>query len=58
MDRDWKEGQTEEEAVQIVEHCIRELQMRFLINQSNFIIKVIDRDGLRTLKYGADPADN
>lgn len=58
MDRDWKEGQTEEEAVQIVEKCIRELQMRFLINQSNFIIKVIDKEGLRTLKYGADPADN
>eukprot|EP00804_Cyclotella_cryptica_P022855 CCRYP_005047-RA/>CCRYP_005047-RA protein AED:0.45 eAED:0.45 QI:145/1/1/1/1/1/3/110/202 len=58
MDRDWEEGLTEEQAVKIVEHCIRELQMRFLINQSNFIIKVIDKDGLRTLKFGADPADN
>lgn len=58
MDRDWDEGLTEDQAVKIVEHCIRELQMRFLINQSNFIIKVIDKDGLRTLKYGADPADN
>lgn len=58
MDRDWDEGLNEGQAVGIVEHCIRELQMRFLINQSNFIIKVIDKDGVRTLKFGSDPADN
>jgi hypothetical protein len=29
-----------------------------LINQSNFIVKVIDKEGVRTLKFGADPADN
>lgn len=58
MDRDWDEGMNEEQAVKVVEHCIKELQMRFLINQSNFIIKVIDKDGVRTLKFGADPADN
>lgn len=58
MDRDWKEGLTQDEAVAIVDKCIRELQVRFLISQPNFIIKVIDKDGVRTLKYGADPADN
>lgn len=58
MDRDWDEGMTEDQAVKIVEKCIRELKMRFLINQSNFIIKVIDKEGVRTLKFGADPADN
>lgn len=58
MDRDWKQGLNESQAVEIVEKCIMELQTRFLIAQSNFIIKVIDKDGVRVLKYGSDPADN
>ena len=58
MDRDWREGLGEDQAVNIVEKCIKELETRFLINQSNFIIKVIDEKGVRTLKFGADPADN
>lgn len=57
MDRDWKEGLTEDEAIAIVEHCMKELQTRFLIAQPNFIIKVIDKDGVKTAKFGADPAD-
>jgi len=58
MDRDYKEGLTQDEAVQIVEKCIQELKVRFLLNQSNFLIKVIDKDGVRVVKFGADPADN
>ena len=58
MDRDWKEGLTEGEAVAIVEKCIKELQVRFLLNQPNFIIKVVDKDGIKTVSYGADPSDN
>jgi len=58
MDRDYKEGLTQDEAVHIVEKCIKELQVRFLLNQSNFLIKVIDKDGVRVVKFGADPADN
>jgi len=58
MDRDWKEGLNQEQAVAIVEKCIKELQVRFLIAQPNFIIKAIDKDGVNTLSFGADPADN
>lgn len=58
FDRDYKEGLTQDEAVEIIEKCIKELEVRFLLNQSNFIIKVIDKDGVRVVKYGADPADN
>jgi len=58
MDRSWTEGLNEGQAVDIVEQCIKVLQMRFLINQSNFIIKVIDKEGVKTLKFGSDPADN
>uniref|UniRef100_A0A7S3Q3G3 Proteasome subunit beta n=1 Tax=Chaetoceros debilis TaxID=122233 RepID=A0A7S3Q3G3_9STRA len=58
MDRHWVEGLTQEKAVAIVDKCIKELEVRFLIAQPNFLIKVIDKDGVRTLKFGADPADN
>jgi 20S proteasome subunit beta 4 len=58
MDRDWKEGLTETEAIDIVEKCIKELQVRFLLNQSNFMIKVIDKDGVKVVKFGGDPTDN
>ena len=58
MDRDWTEGLSQDEAVAIVDKCIKELKVRFLMSQPNFIIKVIDKDGVRTLKFGADPSDN
>lgn len=58
MDKDWKEGLTQDEAVAIVDKCVTELQTRFLLSQPNFIYKVVDKDGVRTLKFGADPADN
>ena len=58
MDRDWKEGLTEQEAIEIVEKCINELQVRFLLNQSNFMIKVVDSNGVKTHSHGADPDDN
>lgn len=58
MDRDWKEGLTKDEAVAIVEKCVKELQVRFLISQPNFMIKNIDKDGVSVVSFGADPADN
>ena len=57
MDRDWQEGLTEDEAIAIVEKCVAELATRFLVAQPNFIIKVIDEGGVRTVKFGEDPAD-
>ena len=59
MDRDYLPGKmTYEKAVEVIEKCIRELQMRFLPSQPNFVLKCIDKDGVRTIKTGADPADN
>jgi 20S proteasome subunit beta 4 len=58
MDKEYIEGSmTQEAALKIVQQCIHELHMRFLISQPNFIIKVIDKDGIRVLSHGADPAD-
>lgn len=57
FDKDCSEAMTEEDAVKIVEKCIREIHTRFLMSQPNFIIKKVDKDGVKTLSFGADPAD-
>lgn len=58
MDRDFEEDMSEEQAIGVIEHCIKELQLRFLPSQPNYIIKVIDKEGVRTVKAGMDPTDN
>jgi len=58
FDKEWKPGMTLDEAVTVIDHCIRELQQRFLISQPNFVVKVVDKDGVRVVKQGADPAEN
>jgi 20S proteasome subunit beta 4 len=58
MDREYLAGLNEEAALKIVRQSIQELHTRFLLSQPNFIIKVIDKDGVRTVDFGSDPADN
>jgi len=58
MDREWKEGMNESEAIEVVVKCIKELQTRFLPNQSNFIVKVVDKDGIKTVREDGDSKDN
>lgn len=61
MDKEYKadvKEMTEEDAINIVNKCIKELQMRFLVSQQNFIIKAIDKDGVRVVSYGSDPTNN
>mmetsp|Transcript_25612 Transcript_25612/g.36101 ORF Transcript_25612/g.36101 Transcript_25612/m.36101 type:complete len:202 (+) Transcript_25612:234-839(+) len=57
MDKEYREGLTEADALLIIEHCIKEIATRFLINQPNFMIKIIDKDGVRVHSFGGDPAD-
>jgi 20S proteasome alpha/beta subunit len=61
MDKEYpatKSECTEEHAVNMINQCIHELHTRFMLAQKNFIIKVIDKDGIRTVAQGADPQDN
>lgn len=60
MDRECKVGEDldEEKAVSIIDKCIHALQARFMVDHSNFIIKVVDKDGIRVIKFGSDPAIN
>ena len=50
FDREWKEGLSLDEALDIVRKCLHELRTRFLISQPVFIIKVVDKDGTRTVQ--------
>jgi 20S proteasome alpha/beta subunit len=58
MDRKYVEGLSEADALAIIDDCIKEIHVRFLISQPNFMIKVIDKSGVRVLKFGGDPADS
>jgi len=58
MDKEYNhEGMSEQDAIDIIKKCIFELHTRFLINQPNFIIKVVDKNGIRVVEHGADPKD-
>jgi len=48
---------TEADAIKIVENCITELGKRFMMDQSAFIIKAIDKDGIRIIRADNDPTD-
>lgn len=50
FDREWKEGLTVEEGLEIVQKCINELAARFMIAQPNFVIKIVDAQGTRRVE--------
>lgn len=58
FDKEYTENITEEGAVKIIEQCINELHTRFMLSQPNFIMKKVDKDGVKVLSFGGDPADN
>jgi 20S proteasome alpha/beta subunit len=49
FDRDFKDGLDVAGCVKVIKNCIHELKTRFLINQPEFMIKVVDKDGIRVL---------
>ncbi|CAM9163286.1 unnamed protein product [Ascophyllum nodosum] len=54
MDRDYIKGLSLDEALSIIDKCIKELHTRFLISQKNFVIKVVTADGIKVIR--APPA--
>jgi len=49
FDREYREGMTLPEAEVVLEKAKKELAVRFLISQPKWIMKVVDKDGVRTL---------
>jgi len=56
FDRHHKKDCTLDEAMELINMCLKELQTRFLINQPDFVIKVIDKNGIRILRAPGAPA--
>ena len=50
LDAHWKEGMTEEEGMHLMKLCIAEINTRFMINMPNWVIKVVDKNGIRVLE--------
>jgi 20S proteasome subunit beta 4 len=50
MDCHWKEGMTVEEGKELMRRCIAELNIRFLISQKHFLVKLITKDGVAVIE--------
>ena len=50
FDREWRPDMTIEDGLDVIRKCIHELSTRFLISQPNFVIKVVDKDGIRVVQ--------
>ena len=49
FDRHWREGMDLDEGLKLVKLCIDQLQKRYVIKTSAFIIKIVDKDGIRQI---------
>jgi len=49
FDRHWKKGMNVEEALNLVEMCMEQLGKRFLINMKTFVVKIVDKNGIRQI---------
>lgn len=50
MDRYYHKDMTLEEGIALLKKCIAELQIRFVGNFKEFLVKVVDKDGVREIK--------
>eukprot|EP00921_Rhytidocystis_pertsovi_P007720 GHVQ01012786.1.p1 GENE.GHVQ01012786.1~~GHVQ01012786.1.p1 ORF type:complete len:192 (-),score=23.57 GHVQ01012786.1:507-1082(-) len=49
LDREFKEGMNEAEALEVVKKCIYELKTRFIVSHADFLVKIVDANGIRTV---------
>jgi 20S proteasome subunit beta 4 len=47
MDKFYRPDMTVEEAVDLVDKCIKEIRLRLVVAPQNFAIKIVDKDGAR-----------
>ncbi|KAL1548619.1 Proteasome subunit beta type-2-A [Salvia divinorum] len=47
MDRYYCRDMTIDEAIELVDMCIREIRSRLVVALTNFLIKIVDKDGAR-----------
>ncbi|XP_053960996.1 probable proteasome subunit beta type-2 [Anastrepha obliqua] len=49
FDREYKKGLNKDEAYKILEHCVKEIQKRLVINQKNFKVSIVNKDGVASM---------
>ena len=49
LDNNFRQDMTVEEGVEACRKCITELKTRFIINQPNFVAKIVTKDGVQVL---------
>mmetsp|Transcript_14882 Transcript_14882/g.22451 ORF Transcript_14882/g.22451 Transcript_14882/m.22451 type:complete len:226 (+) Transcript_14882:41-718(+) len=49
FDRHWKAGMSLEEGLTLVELCIEQLSKRYVISLQSFIVKIVDKNGVRQI---------
>lgn len=49
MDRFYHKNMSLDEAKELMLKCFAELKTRFIVNFPKFVVKVIDKDGVRTI---------
>lgn len=50
LDRYCKEDMTEEEALDVLQKCIKEIKTRFLVGMDDFTVKIANKDGIREVQ--------
>lgn len=51
LDNAYKVAMTKDEGLEAIRNCIKEMKARFLIDQPNFLVKVITKDGIEVIEY-------
>ena len=46
----WRKGMTREEARELLDKCIEQLQTRFVLGAPKFAIKLVDKDGVHVIE--------
>jgi len=49
LDRGFKKDMTEEEGKELISQCIKEIQKRLVLNTSKFMVKAVDKNGVREI---------
>ena len=58
FDANWKPDMNLDEALDLVEICKAQLKTRFLVNSPLFVVKIIDKDGIRVVPQKTSAAAN
>ena len=53
LDQHFTKDMTLDQGITAAKDCIKELKIRFMINQHNFICKVVTKDGIRIVDMDA-----